>query len=159
PQPGDPSDLLCADRSIGADFSTSTAELGCLADARAGLDCHFAVLARDGPHSAFATRYLAEPPAQRVLSGGLGSSAERRFAAQLFLAPCGALQCPFPDFPRHPCVSGLSSGRHVADERPLVAASGASWGPFYPPVWRPRRCEPSLGCYCRRRSYCDALKP
>src|SRR6516162_11251639 len=95
-QPGGPDSGLCAGGAFRAGPPRSPAEPSHVENPWAGDARDAAFLARHGANSTVPARYLAEPPAECVLSRRLGSAADRGLAAQQLVSAGGALQYTIP---------------------------------------------------------------
>ena len=91
-QSGDPGGELCRGGVLRSRVPGSAAEFDRVEDARAALAPVAAAVARDGADTALPARYLAQPPAECILSARLGSAANRGFAAQLLVSAGSTLR-------------------------------------------------------------------
>src|ERR1700738_931714 len=115
---------LCDVFTFGAGLPEATAERGGMGHLRPAYAVGAAALARHGADPTLPTRYVAQPVAERRLSGRLGTAADGAVAREPLLSAGSALQHTIPQLHRRPRVARLSDRGNVADQCRAAAGNG-----------------------------------
>src|SRR6202011_4831010 len=143
-----PGSGVCGVFTFGAGLPEPTAKGGGVGHLRAAYAVGAAALARHGADPTLPTRYVAQPVAERRLSGRLGTAAAGASPGEPLLSAGSALQHTIPQLYRRPRVAGLSGNGNVADQCPAAAVNGPALRPRPAPAEAHLRWGPAGGSHC-----------